>query len=153
MFSVRHAYQVDCGISAFNIESATFKTIPKKTTNIHAFHPIFTQRVQTHTRTRTHTHARTHAHTHTQGMRHLHNRNIIHGSLKSRNCVVDGRFVLKVTDYNFKNILLCQNLPLPVEKPEGQRSRPSMFSLHMGDGQDSLVQCCLPTILGPSPCC
>uniref|UniRef100_A0A8C5BP66 Guanylate cyclase n=1 Tax=Gadus morhua TaxID=8049 RepID=A0A8C5BP66_GADMO len=53
-----------------------------------------------------------------RGMRHLHNRNIIHGSLKSRNCVVDGRFVLKVTDYNFKNIVLCQNLPLPQEKPE-----------------------------------
>ncbi|CAL8364891.1 unnamed protein product [Lota lota] len=53
-----------------------------------------------------------------RGMRHLHNRNILHGSLKSRNCVVDGRFVLKVTDYSFKQILMCQNIPLVDEKPE-----------------------------------
>ena len=68
-------------------------------------------------------------------MRHLHNRNIVHGGLKSRNCVVDGRFVLKVTDYNFKNIILCQNLPLPEGKPEGQRSRPFHVLLAHAEGR------------------
>lgn len=35
-----------------------------------------------------------------QGMLFLHNSVIVsHGSLKSSNCVVDSRFVLKITDY------------------------------------------------------
>lgn len=43
-----------------------------------------------------------------------------HGHLKSRNCVVDGRFVLKVTDYGYKEILGAQNFPY-VEPPlEGE---------------------------------
>ncbi|KAG7271073.1 hypothetical protein CRUP_026005 [Coryphaenoides rupestris] len=53
-----------------------------------------------------------------RGMRYLHNRNIVHGRLKSRNCVVDGRFVLKVTDYSFSQILLTQNIQLEGENPE-----------------------------------
>ncbi|XP_060230637.1 retinal guanylyl cyclase 2 [Meriones unguiculatus] len=40
-----------------------------------------------------------------KGMKYLHHRKFIHGRLKSRNCVVDGRFVLKVTDYGFNDIL------------------------------------------------
>ncbi len=54
-----------------------------------------------------------------QGMKYLHNRGIIHGRLKSRNCVVDGRFVLKVTDYGFSEIINCQNIILEDTKPEG----------------------------------
>ncbi|XP_040855723.1 retinal guanylyl cyclase 2 [Ochotona curzoniae] len=40
-----------------------------------------------------------------KGMKYLHHREFVHGRLKSRNCVVDGRFVLKVTDYGFHDIL------------------------------------------------
>lgn len=52
-------------------------------------------------------------------MKYLHNRGVIHGRLKSRNCVVDGRFVLKVTDYGFNEIIRCQNINLEDSKPEG----------------------------------
>lgn len=55
-----------------------------------------------------------------QGMKYLHNRDIIHGRLKSRNCVVDGRFVLKVTDYGFNEILIAQGVNTCEEKPEGE---------------------------------
>ncbi|TDH04805.1 hypothetical protein EPR50_G00136700 [Perca flavescens] len=53
-----------------------------------------------------------------RGMKYLHHRDIIHGRLKSRNCVVDGRFVLKVTDYGFSEILIAQNIDTEGEKPE-----------------------------------
>lgn len=53
-------------------------------------------------------------------MKYLHNRGIIHGRLKSRNCVVDGRFVLKVTDYGFNEILIAQGVNTDEEKPEGE---------------------------------
>lgn len=53
-------------------------------------------------------------------MKYLHHRGIIHGRLKSRNCVVDGRFVLKVTDYGFNEILMAQNISSDGEKPEGR---------------------------------
>ncbi|XP_068187273.1 retinal guanylyl cyclase 1 [Antennarius striatus] len=53
-----------------------------------------------------------------RGMKYLHNRDIIHGRLKSRNCVVDGRFVLKVTDYGFSQILISQSIEIDEEKPE-----------------------------------
>uniref|UniRef100_A0A667ZME5 Guanylate cyclase n=1 Tax=Myripristis murdjan TaxID=586833 RepID=A0A667ZME5_9TELE len=53
-----------------------------------------------------------------RGMKYLHHRDIIHGRLKSRNCVVDGRFVLKVTDYGFNEILISQNIDVDEEKPE-----------------------------------
>uniref|UniRef100_A0A3B4ZAN4 Guanylate cyclase n=1 Tax=Stegastes partitus TaxID=144197 RepID=A0A3B4ZAN4_9TELE len=53
-----------------------------------------------------------------RGMKYLHNRDIIHGRLKSRNCVVDGRFVLKVTDYGFNEILIAQSIDNDDEKPE-----------------------------------
>nr|XP_046266013.1 retinal guanylyl cyclase 1 [Scatophagus argus]XP_046266014.1 retinal guanylyl cyclase 1 [Scatophagus argus]XP_046266015.1 retinal guanylyl cyclase 1 [Scatophagus argus]XP_046266017.1 retinal guanylyl cyclase 1 [Scatophagus argus] len=53
-----------------------------------------------------------------RAMKYLHNREIIHGRLKSRNCVVDGRFVLKVTDYGFNEILSFQNIDIEDEKPE-----------------------------------
>ncbi|XP_072126994.1 retinal guanylyl cyclase 2-like isoform X1 [Mobula birostris] len=47
-----------------------------------------------------------------KGMRYLHHRDYIHGNLKSRNCVVDGRFVLKVTDYGYVEVAVTQNIPL-----------------------------------------
>ncbi|XP_043560913.1 retinal guanylyl cyclase 2-like isoform X2 [Chiloscyllium plagiosum] len=47
-----------------------------------------------------------------KGMRYLHHREYVHGNLKSRNCVVDGRFVLKVTDYGYIEVAKAQNIPL-----------------------------------------
>uniref|UniRef100_A0A4W4F9D5 Guanylate cyclase n=1 Tax=Electrophorus electricus TaxID=8005 RepID=A0A4W4F9D5_ELEEL len=44
-----------------------------------------------------------------KGMKYLHHRSVCHGRLKSRNCVVDGRFVLKVTDYGYSEVLQAQN--------------------------------------------
>ncbi|XP_067084963.1 retinal guanylyl cyclase 2-like [Osmerus mordax] len=46
-----------------------------------------------------------------KGMRYLHHRGICHGRLKSGNCVVDGRFVLKITDYGYNEVLEAQRLP------------------------------------------
>ncbi|XP_006899241.1 PREDICTED: retinal guanylyl cyclase 1 [Elephantulus edwardii] len=49
-----------------------------------------------------------------KGMRYLHHRGVAHGRLKSRNCVVDGRFVLKVTDHGHGRLLEAQRvLPKP----------------------------------------
>nr|XP_020456040.1 retinal guanylyl cyclase 2-like [Monopterus albus] len=53
-----------------------------------------------------------------KGMKYLHHREFPHGRLKSRNCVVDGRFVLKITDYGFNELLESQKAPL--EKPRPQ---------------------------------
>ncbi|KAL0994331.1 hypothetical protein UPYG_G00120740 [Umbra pygmaea] len=55
-----------------------------------------------------------------RGMKYLHYRNVIHGRLKSRNCVVDGRFVLKVTEYGFNEIILSQNIKYHDGRPEDQ---------------------------------
>ncbi|KAJ8281932.1 hypothetical protein COCON_G00044510 [Conger conger] len=55
-----------------------------------------------------------------RGMKYLHNRSIIHARLKSRNCVVDGRFVLKVTEYAFNDIMDAQNMVTAVNRPEDQ---------------------------------
>ncbi|XP_069060000.1 retinal guanylyl cyclase 2-like isoform X2 [Pleurodeles waltl] len=46
-----------------------------------------------------------------KGMRYLHHRDFHHGRLKSRNCVVDGRFVLKITDYGYNDIVETQKCP------------------------------------------
>ncbi|XP_073404513.1 retinal guanylyl cyclase 2-like [Dendrobates tinctorius] len=46
-----------------------------------------------------------------KGMRYLHHRDFPHGRLKSRNCVVDGRFVLKITDYGYNEIVENQKAP------------------------------------------
>lgn len=56
-----------------------------------------------------------------QGMKYLHLRGLTHGRLKSTNCLVDGRFVLKITDYGLPMILQSQNLSLP-EDPQGKTS-------------------------------
>uniref|UniRef100_A0A8C5GQJ9 Guanylate cyclase n=1 Tax=Gouania willdenowi TaxID=441366 RepID=A0A8C5GQJ9_GOUWI len=49
-----------------------------------------------------------------KGMKYLHLRGLSHGRLKSSNCLVDGRFVLKITDYGFPMILHAQNIVLPL---------------------------------------
>ncbi|XP_068173188.1 retinal guanylyl cyclase 2 isoform X2 [Antennarius striatus] len=53
-----------------------------------------------------------------KGMKYLHHRDFPHGRLKSRNCVVDGRFVLKITDYGFNELLECQKASLEERPPE-----------------------------------
>ncbi|XP_040437480.1 LOW QUALITY PROTEIN: retinal guanylyl cyclase 1-like, partial [Falco naumanni] len=53
-----------------------------------------------------------------KGMRYLHHRDVVHGRLKSRNCVVDGRFVLKVTDHGYNELLEAQRIPSPTPKPQ-----------------------------------
>ncbi|XP_023650669.1 retinal guanylyl cyclase 2-like [Paramormyrops kingsleyae] len=53
-----------------------------------------------------------------RGMKYLHNHNIIHGRLKSRNCVVDGRFVLKVSEYGYNSIMDCQNISIESQNAE-----------------------------------
>ncbi|XP_055972407.1 guanylate cyclase D-like [Sorex fumeus] len=53
-----------------------------------------------------------------RGLRYLHHRHFPHGRLKSRNCVVDGRFVLKVTDYGYGGLLEAQRAPRACLAPE-----------------------------------
>ncbi|XP_042636898.1 guanylate cyclase D-like [Orycteropus afer afer] len=53
-----------------------------------------------------------------RGVRYLHHRHFPHGRLKSRNCVVDGRFVLKVTDHGYAELLDTQRAPCPPPAPE-----------------------------------
>ncbi|XP_051918339.1 retinal guanylyl cyclase 2 isoform X2 [Hippocampus zosterae] len=51
-----------------------------------------------------------------KGMKYLHHCGVPHSHLKSRNCVVDGRFVLKITDYGYNEVLEAQKFPY-VEPP------------------------------------
>ncbi|XP_053176735.1 retinal guanylyl cyclase 2 [Scomber japonicus] len=53
-----------------------------------------------------------------KGVKYLHHRDFPHGRLKSRNCVVDGRFVLKITDYGFNELLESQKAPIEEPPPE-----------------------------------
>ncbi|KAM6159424.1 guanylate cyclase D-like [Rhynchocyon petersi] len=53
-----------------------------------------------------------------RGVRYLHHRHFPHGRLKSRNCVVDGRFVLKVTDHGYAELLDALRAPRPQPAPE-----------------------------------
>uniref|UniRef100_A0AAV2J2J5 Guanylate cyclase n=1 Tax=Knipowitschia caucasica TaxID=637954 RepID=A0AAV2J2J5_KNICA len=53
-----------------------------------------------------------------KGIKYLHHRDFPHGRLKSRNCVVDGRFVLKITDYGFNELLESQKAPFEEPPPE-----------------------------------
>ncbi|KAJ7996376.1 hypothetical protein DPEC_G00236450 [Dallia pectoralis] len=62
-----------------------------------------------------------------KGMRYLHHRGVCHGRLKSRNCVVDGRFVLKLTDYSYNEILMTQKLPFQEPSAEG------LYGTRLGD--------------------
>ncbi|XP_023149182.1 retinal guanylyl cyclase 1-like [Amphiprion ocellaris] len=53
-----------------------------------------------------------------KGMKYLHLRGLSHGRLKSTNCLVDGRFVLKITDYGLPMIVHSQNIVLPEDPQE-----------------------------------
>ncbi|XP_007443714.1 retinal guanylyl cyclase 2, partial [Python bivittatus] len=53
-----------------------------------------------------------------KGMKYLHSQNVSHGRLKSRNCVVDGRFVLKITDYGYGELLAAQGIRQVETPPE-----------------------------------
>ncbi|KAL1375679.1 hypothetical protein pipiens_004604 [Culex pipiens pipiens] len=51
-----------------------------------------------------------------RGMRYLHGSPIrVHGSLSSRNCVVDARWVLKITDYGIPGFFEAQGLVAPTK--------------------------------------
>ncbi|XP_060922601.1 retinal guanylyl cyclase 2 [Limanda limanda] len=51
-----------------------------------------------------------------KGMKYLHHRGVSHARLKSGNCVVDGRFVLKITDFGYNEVLESQRFPY-IEPP------------------------------------
>nr|AWC68207.1 guanylate cyclase 2D [Thamnophis sirtalis] len=53
-----------------------------------------------------------------KGMKYLHHQKFPHGRLKSRNCVVDGRFVLKITDHRYNELLETQKVDREPMKPE-----------------------------------
>lgn len=53
-------------------------------------------------------------------MKYLHHRGVSHTRLKSRNCVVDGRFVLKVTDYGYNEVLEAQRFPYVEPHADGE---------------------------------
>ncbi|XP_078101014.1 retinal guanylyl cyclase 2-like [Sander vitreus] len=53
-----------------------------------------------------------------KGMKYLHLRGLSHGRLKSTNCLVDGRFVLKITDYGLLMILHSENISLSEDPQE-----------------------------------
>ncbi|XP_055012176.1 retinal guanylyl cyclase 2 [Boleophthalmus pectinirostris] len=77
-----------------------------------------------------------------KGMKYLHHRGVVHTRLKSRNCVVDGRFVLKVTDFGFNEVLEAQRFPYSQQHaedllwtaPEILRSgQPGLYGTQPGD--------------------
>nr|AYD91335.1 Olfactory guanylyl cyclase GC-D [Carcharhinus amblyrhynchos] len=53
-----------------------------------------------------------------KGMKYLHHRGFVHGRLKSQNCLVDGRFVLKIADYGYLELLETQKSPREKPQPE-----------------------------------
>lgn len=49
-----------------------------------------------------------------RGMRYLHSTPMrVHGALTSRNCIVDARWVLKVTDYGLNQFYEAQGVQMP----------------------------------------
>ncbi|XP_019963441.1 retinal guanylyl cyclase 2-like [Paralichthys olivaceus] len=62
-----------------------------------------------------------------KGMKFLHLRGLSHGRLKSTNCLVDGRFVLKITDYGLPMILHSQSLSLSEDQQELLWSAPELL--------------------------
>lgn len=52
-------------------------------------------------------------------MRYLHSCYCVHGSLSSRNCVIDARWVLKITDYGLREFYEAQNIAFPHKMARG----------------------------------
>ena len=53
-------------------------------------------------------------------MRYLHNSPMrVHGRLTSRNCVVDARWVLKLTDYGVPSVYEAQNIVPTIKTNKG----------------------------------
>ncbi|PIN97346.1 hypothetical protein AB205_0188560 [Aquarana catesbeiana] len=67
-----------------------------------------------------------------KGLKFLHHREIVHGHLKSRNCVVDGRFVLKLTDYGINDLYGAQRITAPEPQPEAPELLREPLSSHRG---------------------
>lgn len=72
-------------------------------------------------------------------MKYLHHRGVSHSRLKSRNCVVDGRFVLKITDYGYNKVLEAQRFSY-IEPPEDGESTEYQFV------NSSVYPNCLPEL-------
>ncbi|XP_068443700.1 retinal guanylyl cyclase 2 isoform X2 [Clinocottus analis] len=96
-----------------------------------------------------------------KGMKYLHHRGVSHTRLKSRNCVVDGRFVLKVTDFGYNEILEAQRfsrLEQPAEEllwtaPEILRSgQPELYGSAAGDVYSFAIIMQEVVVRGPPYC-
>lgn len=62
-----------------------------------------------------------------RGMRYLHSSPLrIHGSLTSRNCTVDARWVLKVTDYGLNQFYDAQGVP-----PPSKTAKRKLYCIHL----------------------
>lgn len=58
-----------------------------------------------------------------KGMKYLHSTPVrVHGYLTSRNCVIDARWVLKVTDYGLPAFYEAQNAIMPIKTARGEVS-------------------------------
>lgn len=67
-----------------------------------------------------------------QGMRYLHSSMIrCHGFLSSHNCVIDARWVLKITDYGMPALYQHQGLPYPSKPPKGKNNSEKLFLLKL----------------------
>lgn len=77
-------------------------------------------------------------------MRYLHHRGVAHGRLKSRNCVVDGRFVLKVTDHGHGRLLEAQRV-LP-EPPNAEGKNPQTASQALEHPNTCIIASAFPSV-------
>lgn len=73
-----------------------------------------------------------------KGLRYLHGSALrVHGRLSSRNCVVDSRWVLRITDYGLPELYRAQGLVPPPRSARGEcphhppacRPHPPLFTL------------------------
>ncbi|XP_077597748.1 retinal guanylyl cyclase 2-like isoform X3 [Stigmatopora nigra] len=63
-----------------------------------------------------------------KGMKYLHLRGLSHGRLKSTNCLVDGRFVLKITDYGIPMIVQSESLQVS-QDAQGEEKCPTLVTI------------------------